>query len=380
MDGTRTEAEAIVETWLSSLPGSRDGRPAEVVARYRSLALALLSHGLRTDQPSGAATFFEVDEVPGLARALAAVAAANRKAGLRMSQTLEDLARLELAALERLRSRSAEGECWASSVGQTTRIVLSLAGVSRRLVHVLEESALRSQRESSDALAAMTDVLSHELGNRLGAALTASEMLLSANIELDQRGLVRAAELVRSSVDAALHTVEDVRALAASRSKLEEPPPRTLELATLIRDVVDRQRTAAQEAGVEIQVGEDVPACRVDQPRLRLIVFNLLSNGIKYHDPAKDRRTVEIAAERIDGAIELAVSDNGIGIAAEDLEDVFFYRTRGREAGSVPGSGLGLAIVREAVDQIDGDIHVESEVGRGTRFTVVFGPLAAGSD
>lgn len=375
--GTRLEADAIVEVWLSSLSRSGDGRPPEVATRYRALAHTLLTHGLQARGEPGEPVLFEVDEVPGLARALAAVAAANRKAGLRMSQTLEDLARLELAALEWVRSRAGHAEGWASSLGQTTRIVLSLAGVARRLVYVLEESALRSQRESSEALAAMTDVLSHELGNRLGAALTASEMLLSANIELDERGLVRAAELVRSSVDAALHTVEDVRALAATRSKLEEPPPRSLELATLIRDVVDRQRSAANEAGVDIHVDEDIPDCSVDQARLRLIVFNLLANGIKYHDPDKETRTVGIAAQRTDGRIELRVSDNGVGIAADDVEDIFFYRTRGREAGSVPGSGLGLAIVSEAVDQIDGEIRVESEIGEGTRFTVVFEPLAS---
>lgn len=374
-----SDVDAIVEAWLAALPCSSGmgGRSADVVAKYMTLARTVLRHGLSAASTADSPALFEIDDVPGLDRALAAVAAANRKAGLRMSQTLEDLAHLEVAALNWLRRRAQASQDWRSSLTQTSRIVLSLSGVARRLVYVLEESALRTQRENAEALAAMTDMLSHELGNRLGAALTASEMLVSDDIVLDEHGLVRAAELVRSSVDAALHTVDDVQALAATRSRLEEPLVRSLPLPNLIRDVVDRQRSTAAEAGVSVAVAEDIPDFRVDQARLRLIVFNLVANGIKYHDEEKERPTVEITASRRGALVELQVTDNGIGIPPEDIEDVFLYRMRGRDAGSVAGSGLGLAIVREAVDQLGGEISVESEVGVRTRFTVLFEPLDA---
>ncbi|HET9947677.1 MAG TPA: HAMP domain-containing sensor histidine kinase [Longimicrobiales bacterium] len=364
------EADEVVEAWLASLPRPARARTRspEVLESYRALGRSIVREGL---DPLGAAAR-EQDVVD---RELWSVAAASRRAGIEISQTLEDLARLEVALVGSVRARAEATRAWEEAFEQGTRVMFALDRMTRQLVHILEESALRSRREHLAALGAMTDVLSHELGNRLGAALTASEMLLSPDVRLDERALARAAELVRASVDAALHTVGDVRALAATRSRLEEPEVRSMPLPSLVRAVLDRLRPDAEEAGVELRVEGEIEPCRVDAARLRLIVFNLVGNGIKYRDPAKPRGTVRVSTERSDGRVALRVTDNGIGIPAEDLADVFRYRRRGSETDHVPGSGLGLAIVREAIEQIGGEIRVESEPGSGTTFTAIFDPL-----
>jgi signal transduction histidine kinase len=69
------------------------------------------------------------------------------------------------------------------------------------------------------------------------------------------------------------------------------------------------------------------------------------------------------------------VSDNGIGIPPEEIDDVFLYRVRGSEADRVPGSGLGLAIVGEAVDQLGAEITVVSDPEVGSTFTLLFTPF-----
>lgn len=376
--GVAPEADAIVDDWLAGLPSETDGRSGGVRDEYRALAHVVLRHGLSCSAATPETYRPELDDLPELEKALASVAAATRLAGLRISETVDDLARLEVAVLDWLRRRAADSNDWPATLAQSTRIALSLGAVTRRLVHVLEETGLRSQRESSDALAAMTDMLSHELGNRLGAALTASEMLLSPSIHLGDDGLARAAELVRASVDAALQTVDDVRALAASRSRLRQPPSRRVDLAQLIHSVADRQRSAAREVGVQIEIGPGVDDCGVDLARLRLVISNLLSNGVKYHDPDKEARFVRIESEWRGPFVEIRVCDNGIGVAPEDLDDIFLYRVRGSDAEYTPGSGLGLAIVREAVQQVGGSIAVDSESGTGACFTVSLPVVARG--
>ena len=373
-DDSAASADQIVAEWLSSLPrpSDREGLPRTVLRSYSVLGSSVLRYALHANGADAPGTG---DDIPGLDRMLWAVAASNRRAGLGISQTLDDLVRLEAAALQRLWADARATERWSEALASTMRLALLLGGVTGRLVHILEESALRSRREHSAALAAMTDILSHELGNRLGAALTASEMLINPEIDLDARGLARAASVVRASVDAALHTVDDVRALATSRSRLDGPHPRSMRLPVLVQAVIERLRSEAEEAGVEVAVdGETVP-CRVDAARLRLIIFNLVGNGIKYRDPDKERRTVRISSTRKGERVELCVADNGIGIPRDEVAGVFRYRRRGSEANVVPGSGLGLAIAREAVEQMGGQISVESEPGVGTCFFVNFPPV-----
>ena len=101
-----------------------------------------------------------------------------------------------------------------------------------------------------------------------------------------------------------------------------------------------------------------------------------MSNAIKYSDPGKADRFVEVApaATPRPDACAIAIRDNGIGIAEADLRSIFarFYRghaERDRELGT-SGLGLGLSIVADCVDVLKGDIHVESNLGEGTTFFV----------
>ena len=362
----------LVEAWLTSIRSRHaDGdRSHDLLKSYRALALRIVGDGAhRAPHKKEHET-----DVARFDRELWDVATTTRRAGLRIADTVDDLAHLQVTIVEWV-GAATSGDSVLDSLERVVQVLLVLNSAGQRLVRILEESAFRSRREHSAALAATMDMLSHELGNRLGAAMTASEMLLSPSVDLNEQGLTRAAELVRSSVDAALHTVEDVRALAATRSNIRESPTRGADLSSLIGSVVDRLRPDAEDAEVEIQVAGELVSCRVDAARLRLIVFNLVGNGIKYHDPSKPHRWVRIDTAARGDQAELRVTDNGVGIPKEDLAGVFRYRRRGSTTDAQPGSGLGLAIVREAAEQIGGEIVVQSKVGDGTRFTVTFTPI-----
>jgi len=371
------EADELVAEWLAELAGSDDRLRAEdLLARYRDVALEVFEVGQRPAL-DGERAHREAALAADPTRALAALAVAVRRSGLTISQTLEDLSRLAnviLAWMDDHIDVETESE---DILRMTMRTCFALQDAKRRMVRILEQRGVRAERERSDTLAAMTDQLSHELRNRLGAARTASDMLLNPSITLDEEGLEHVAHLVHASIEAALRTVGDVRALVANRSDLDEPAARPVALARLVRGVLDELTPSALEAHVELWVEGDLPECEVDASRMRLIVFNLVGNGIKYRDPDETKPFVRIEADRrADGKVELRTVDNGIGIALDDIEDIFLYRARGSEAHGVPGSGLGLAIVSEAVDQMGAEISVTSDPGRGTTFTLTFTPLA----
>jgi signal transduction histidine kinase len=139
-----------------------------------------------------------------------------------------------------------------------------------------------------------------------------------------------------------------------------------VDLAAVVRDVVERQEQEAARARCLVDVAAGVPVVGVwDRSRVDQVVSNLLSNALKYG--AGKPVSISVAAEA--GTARLAVADQGIGIASEDHARVFQRFERAVEQG-FGGMGLGLWIAREIVTRLGGTIRVESELGRGARFTV----------
>lgn len=114
---------------------------------------------------------------------------------------------------------------------------------------------------------------------------------------------------------------------------------------------------------VEIPTEMDVQS---DKIRLKSVLSNLIGNAIKYHDIAKAEKYIKVSAERQNGHWIIAVEDNGQGIGAEHMPKLFnmFYRA----SADSKGSGLGLFIARETVDKLGGKIHVDSTLGKGSKF------------
>ena len=121
-----------------------------------------------------------------------------------------------------------------------------------------------------------------------------------------------------------------------------------------------------------VRLVRDVPPniepVHTDPEKLRQIILNLLGNAVKF----TERGEIKISACQENGAIKFAVADTGIGIEQADLNGIFeeFYRGRLTSDRSYRGTGLGLAIVKRLVDVLGGSIAVESEVGKGSTFTV----------
>jgi signal transduction histidine kinase len=115
----------------------------------------------------------------------------------------------------------------------------------------------------------------------------------------------------------------------------------------------------------------NLPAVQGDQEQLRRMLMNLIENAVNY-TPVGGQISIQTAL--IDERVGLEVSDSGIGIAAEELPQIFdrFYRATNARSSANSGTGLGLAIVKKIVDMHAATIEVHSAAGEGTRFQIQF--------
>ncbi|NQX91278.1 MAG: HAMP domain-containing histidine kinase [Flavobacteriales bacterium] len=110
------------------------------------------------------------------------------------------------------------------------------------------------------------------------------------------------------------------------------------------------------------------PSYKLDELRMKMVLNNLVSNAIKYQDRTKDKQFININITNSEDNLVITAQDNGVGIDAESQEKVFdmFFRV----AEDDMGSGIGLYIVKEAVEKMNGNIHLESTQGVGTTFKI----------
>jgi signal transduction histidine kinase len=131
-------------------------------------------------------------------------------------------------------------------------------------------------------------------------------------------------------------------------------------------------RGQADEKNIRLitNIPADLPLIDADKENMEKVFNNLLSNAIKY-TPAGG--TVKVSASDFGTHLQISVADTGIGIAPEALPHIFerFYRVKDEKTREILGTGLGLTIVKNIVDAHMGTIHVESEVGKGSTFTVL---------
>ena len=146
-----------------------------------------------------------------------------------------------------------------------------------------------------------------------------------------------------------------------------------LSLQEIIQKVVDFMRTEAERKQIDLQFSSSAQTSLIcaDRNSMEEIFLNLISNAVKY---TPERGKVWITLDEEHGFVRASVSDTGIGIKQEDLPRIFdrFYRVKSAETRQIVGTGLGLSIVKSIVDAHLGSISVESEVGKGTTFTLSF--------
>ena len=217
--------------------------------------------------------------------------------------------------------------------------------------------------------------MSHELRTPLNSIIGFSEVLETGGLEGKQ---LRFASNIKKSGHLLLDLINDVLDLAKLEAGMMEVRPSDFSINQLCNELADMVRTLAEKKSIQLvyEGDEDFEPVFQDKIKVRQVLTNLLSNAIKFTpEGGKIRLTASRTGEDL---LSLKVSDTGVGIAESDQDIVFEKFRQGPSAlGSdsltreVSGTGLGLSIVKELCILLGGKISLESQVGKGSTFTVV---------
>jgi len=177
-------------------------------------------------------------------------------------------------------------------------------------------------------------------------------------------------EIIVSQADRLTNIAGDLLTLSELDSGGAATQPHPISIRSALDSSLRTVESAARSRQVRIVRGEveDVKVLGYEL-RLEQVFVNLLDNAIKFNRPNGE---VRVEARKLNGNAYITIADTGIGIPSEELPRVFerFYRVDKARSRAMGGTGLGLAIVRHAIEQMGGSVRVESELGKGTQFTL----------
>jgi signal transduction histidine kinase len=232
---------------------------------------------------------------------------------------------------------------------------------------VMREEARRRERSIEAQRRDLVIAVSHDLRTPLSSLRVMAEAI-DDGVVRDPATLERYAAEMRRSAEALTTLVDDLFELVQLESGAISLEAERASLSEVIGAAIAACEGQAVEKGLVLETHLDGAAQAPCSPHLGRVVQNLLQNAVR-HTPADG--TVRVEARRVRGALEVAVEDSGEGIEEAALERVFEPFWRGDEARSDDGSGLGLAVSKRIVEALGGELSVQSEPSRGSRFEVV---------
>lgn len=229
------------------------------------------------------------------------------------------------------------------------------------------------QNKEKDAAAQMRKEFSANVSHELKTPLTS----ISGYAEIMKNGLVKPEDMPKFSeriydeASRLITLVEDIIKLSKLDEERVEIEKEDVDLYELAMDVCSRLSLPAERKGVQIKVHGESVICHGVRPVLQEMIYNICANGIKYN---KDGGKLDVWVGNTLAGKKVIVRDCGIGIPKEDLDRIFerFYRVDKSHSKQSGGTGLGLSIVKHGAMLHQAEVHVESELGKGTKMEVIF--------
>jgi len=275
--------------------------------------------------------------------------------------------------------------------------IIGILGISRDITYHKEvEKKLADDLEYIKALKAEADRanqskslfladMSHEIRTPMNAILGATEIMMqSSSLTPDLKELLGRISTSGELLMGIINDILDLSKIEAGKMDLTDAE---YHVASTINDIVQLNVLRNEDAPVEfeLQVNDGIPSTLIgDELRIKQIVNNLLSNAFKYTPSGNISMAVDFEPEPSGGSIILifSVLDTGFGMTGDQLEKLFdnFSRFDNEDNITIEGTGLGLPITKHFIELMDGEIHVESEPGKGSHFTVRLPQKTTGSE
>lgn len=228
---------------------------------------------------------------------------------------------------------------------------------------------LEKERELRDLKNRFISMMSHDLKTPLAAIRLANSMLRQYGERASEAEKRESYDAIDQQVDYLTELINDVMTISRTDFTGAELTLEAVDLETYCRDIIEEMQLAHRmQCCLEFSGTNARVEAQIDKRLIRRAITNLLSNAIKY-SPAP-MSPVRLELRVVDDHALIRVSDQGIGIPEDDMKRLFEPFHRAANVGAISGTGLGLAITKQAVDLHGGTIRVESELGKGTTFTI----------
>lgn len=235
-----------------------------------------------------------------------------------------------------------------------------------------ERAAAEAANQAKDSFLAM---MSHELRTPLNGVLGAAQALDRTELSSDQKQLTQILSSSGSVLLTVINDILDFSKIEAGKLELESQP---VALSNLVQDIKGLWGPVAQRKDIALQVTSSEPnnfAIHTDATRLRQILFNIVSNAIKFTGEGE----VSVSVQYADGVARFVIEDSGCGVPEDRIESLFepFVQADATTTRKYGGTGLGLSISRRLARMMGGDIFYEPAAARGSRFIIEIPTVAS---
>jgi signal transduction histidine kinase len=247
-------------------------------------------------------------------------------------------------------------------------VALAMELATRAALAIDNAHLYQSALAASEAKSAFLATMSHELRTPLNAIIGYQSLLKEGIGGPLNDAQVAQLNRIRASADHLLGLIDEVLTFSRVEAGKETVNREDVSLRSVINDAITMIAPVAEARGLVVRAEGDDARLFTDGSKVRQILLNLLSNALKFTDTGE----VMIRSHSDGKNAIVSVIDTGIGIAPENLERIFdpFWQVEQRSTRKVGGTGLGLSVSRTLARLVGGDISVESQLGKGSTFTL----------
>ena len=229
--------------------------------------------------------------------------------------------------------------------------------------------ALDKERQLNEIKSRFVSMASHEFRTPLSTVLSSASLLSKYTTAEQQDNRNRHISRIKDSVKHLNDILEDFLSLGKLDEGRVAALPVEFDLKELIMETVEEMKGLLKKDQQIIHHYLGGKRIYSDKKLLKNILINLISNASKFSEPGQ---TIEVKSDIANGTANIAVADKGIGISEEDQEHLFTSFFRGKNAINIQGTGLGLHIVKRYIDLLDGTVHLQSGINKGTTVSIAF--------
>lgn len=240
-------------------------------------------------------------------------------------------------------------------------MIIGIVLMVRAVIHESEISRLKSEFVSN---------VSHELKTPLALIRMFGETL-DSGIVTEEKKRRKFYSIIRKESERLTHLINNVLDFSRMDAGVKEYNFQETDLVEVVRNALETYKIQINEEGfkIESELPEESIRLNIDRDATSQVILNLLNNAVKYSDQEK---YIGVKVSKSSEFAIISVTDHGVGISKDELKKIFekFYRASTGRTKETSGSGLGLTLAKHITEAHGGTIEVESEVGKGSRFTV----------